>query len=149
MSPTLAPDDLVLTLAVDNWYLHAGTVEETIRHAARHRDDRGRSRPVGFYDAGGARLEPLVGHDLVVTGFRRAGGRAAPAIVRRRINTVLDRAQARLSSERGAEEAVGLQVPRPEGTLAEVIEQLRDATREHPARHAAGWFHNLLHALGM
>lgn len=118
---TLAPDDLVLTLAADDSWLHAGTVAETI-----------------------------VGHDLVVSGFVQASGRAAPVRITRRVRAVLARASAFLKEHPGGTGAawpVTATVPRPEGDLGDVIAALRDASTMHDQGHSAGWFHNLIHAL--
>lgn len=151
----LALDALVLTLCADDGWLHAGTVAETIEHAEHHRregaGDHGPDR-VDFFDVTGRRLEPVVGHDLVVRGFVPASGRPAPARVKARVNAVLDRAEEYLEAHPGGTGRpwpAGRTVPRPNGSLADVVERLRASTRQLDQGHAAGWFHNLLHAIGV
>lgn len=154
-TPELAPDALVLTLCADDSWLHAGTVTETLDHAAHHRADGpgdGGPTRVEFFDVTGRRLEPVVGHDLVVRGFAPASGRPAPARVKARVNAVLGHAEAYLEANPGGTGRpwpAGRVVPRPDGSLEEVVGELRWATQQLDHGHAAGWFHNLLHALGV
>lgn len=151
--PDLGPDDLVLTLAADDSWLHAGTVSETIEHAAHHREqgagDHGPAR-VDFFNVAGRRLVPVVGHDLVASGFRLAPGNAAPERLVARVGHVLDRAEAHLAEHPGGTGMAwpaSARVPRPDGDLADVVAALRRASLQLDHGHAAGWFHNLVHAL--
>lgn len=167
-APEIDPDDLVLTLATDDSWLHAATASETVAHAAQHRaGGHGTHGParVEFYDMGGRRLEPVVGHDLVVRGFATTDDAPEPDRVATRIDAVLDRAEAFLAARAqadpgphvagpaGASAAAlpfpsTMEVPRPTGGLDEVVPALRDRLVPPPNFHVMGWFHNLLHALG-
>jgi len=147
----LGAEELVLALGIDDEWLHAGTLAEMLEHAAAHRDSDEAAHRVDFFDGAGKALEPLAGDDLVVYGFRRAGGPAEPALVKRRVDAVLDRAEAYLAAHPGGPGQgypAHMTVPRPEGSLEEVVGALRLEMLLNMSGHAAGWFHNLIHALG-
>lgn len=161
-TPTpMADDQLVLVIAADDTWLHAGTASEVLGHAQEHRQQpsepsAGAPAPLtgkvlDFFDDHGERLLPLVDGRLEVCGFAGGGGQVDPAVLRARIDTVLDRAQAHLERHPGGAGAgypAMKSVPRPSGDLPEVIASLRLSVTESAHGHSAGWFHNLLHALG-
>lgn len=150
--PTPVSDDqLVLVISVDDTWLHAGTVREVLDHAEEHRQQAPApltEKVLEFFGGGGQRLVPLVDGRLVVCGFVTGGGQLDQVALLRRIDAVLDRAQAHLDLHPGGAGA-GQSVPRPVGDLSHVLASLRDSLDEPVHQdHSAGWFHNLLHALG-
>lgn len=161
-TPTpMADDQLVLVLSVDDTWLHAGTVSEVLDHAHEHRQPSSEQstdapapladKVLEFFDDRGERLLPLVDHRLEVCGFATGGGMVDQEALKPRIDAVLDRAQAHLDSHPGGAGAgypAMQSVPRPTGDLHEVIASLRVSVTESAHGHSAGWFHNLLHALG-
>lgn len=162
MSEALGTDELVLVIAAGDDWLHAGTVAEVLDHARRHRDgeghpggppttEPGHERVVDLYDVGGRPLRPVLDDRLEVRGFAPAGVPDEEA-VRRRVDGVLDRAQSFLDDHPGGGAAAAwpamTEVPRPVGSLDEVVAALRRATTGSPRGHSGGWFHNLLHAMG-
>lgn len=158
MSEELGQDELVVAItATDDW-LHAGTVAEMLGHGRSHRDGEGHPggapggrRVVDVFDAEGAPVRPVLDECFEVIGFARVGPADAGA-VRARLDLVMDRSQAFLDQHPGGGTGASwpalTQVPRPRGSLEEVIAGLRRATTGDPAHHSSGWFHNLLHAMG-
>ena len=96
-------------------------------------------------------VRPVLDDRLEVRAFTRSGD-AADAEVRARIERVLDRAQAFLDENPGggpdAPWPAFPTVPRPDGTLDEVVAGLRQATTGDHRGHSGVWFHNLMHAMG-
>ncbi|WP_116947182.1 hypothetical protein [Jiangella endophytica] len=143
-------DDLVLAISADHTFLHVGTTEAMLAHLPAGHDDHPDERVVELYDATGRRLWPVVTAELVVAGFGPDGGAADPDAVAARVATALELAQRRLTADPGLGRQQSLppatEVPRPKGSLADVLDALNGELDVRPGPgHRAGWFHNLFH----
>ncbi|SDS10261.1 hypothetical protein [Jiangella sp. DSM 45060] len=142
--------DLVLAISADHTFLHVGTVEAMLAHLPGGHDDHPDERVVELYDAAGRRLWPVVTAELVVTGFVPGAGPGDPDAVAARVATALELAQQRLTADPdlGRQQSLptATEVPRPKGSLADVLGALNDELDVRPGPgHRAGWFHNLFH----
>jgi hypothetical protein len=163
MSRHLRDIDLVMAISTDNSFLHVTLLAEMVSHlhqhaeaseavpseaAAAHTHDE---RVVQFYDAQGYRLVPNLNPDLRLVGFTVDHDHQTDAeVLLARIDEALDAAQARLDADPdlGVQQSLppATAVPRPTGSVAEVMDSLESEFGLHPGHgHRAGWFHNLFH----
>lgn len=165
MSRNLRDTDLVVAISTDDSFLHINPLAELLGHMRQHVEEEsgthavheghdghvGDTRVLEFFDAGGRPLHPQLNPDLQLVGFfTDPEVQVATDELLTRISRALDGAQAKLDADPDLGKQQGLppatDVPRPNGSLEEVLANLAAAFDMHPgAGHRAGWFHNLFH----